>query len=80
MKIKVYQSKEDKYIEMEVLAQYKYIGETNELSFINGKIYNCVGYDKEHNMIRLVDETGEDYLYLIDDFELVGGDDDCQEE
>ena len=43
MKIKVYQSKDDKYIEMEVVAQYKYIGETDELSFINGNIYNCVG-------------------------------------
>lgn len=39
MKIQVYQCVEDKYIEMEVLAQYKYIGETDELSFINGKIY-----------------------------------------
>ena len=71
MKIKVYQSKEDKYIEMEVVAQYKYIGETDELSFINGKIYNCVGYDKEHNMARLVDETDEDFLYSLTDFEKI---------
>ena len=75
MKIKVYQSKEDKYVEMEVVAQYKYIGETNELSFINGKIYNCVGYDEEHNMIRLVDETDEDYLYSADNFKLINCDD-----
>ena len=71
VKIQVYQCVEDKYIEMEVLAQYKYIGETDELSFINGKIYNCVGYDEEHNMARLVDETNEDYLYSLDEFELV---------
>ncbi len=71
MKIKVYQSKEDKYIEMEVLDRYKYVGKTDELSFINGKIYNCVGYDKEHNMARIVDETSEDFLYPLDEFELV---------
>ncbi len=71
MKIKVYQSKDDKYIEMEVVAQYKYIGETDELSFINGKIYNCVGYDKKSNMARIVDETNEDYLYSLDNFEKV---------
>ena len=71
MKIRVYQSKEDKYIEMEVIAKYKYIGETDEFSFINGKIYNCVGYDKEHNMARLVDETNEDYLYSLKNFEII---------
>ena len=71
MKIRVYQSKEDKYIDMNVIARYKYIGESDELSFINGKIYNCVGYDEESDMYRIVDETGEDYLYSIDDFELI---------
>jgi hypothetical protein len=71
MKIKVYQSKEDTYVEMEVLAKYKYVGETDELSFINGKIYNCVGYDRGNNMARIVDETGEDYIYPLDNFILV---------
>lgn len=71
MKIKVYQSKEDKYIEMEVLATYKYIGESDELSFLNGKIYNCVGYDDQFDMAKLVDETNEDYFYYLDKFELV---------
>lgn len=71
MKIKVYQSKDNKYIDMEVVAQYKYVGETDELSFINGKIYNCVGYDEKNKMARLVDETNEDYLYSLEDFVLV---------
>ncbi len=44
---------------------------TDELEFINGKIYDCVGYDKEHNMARIVDETNEDYLYLLDNFDLI---------
>ena len=68
MKIKVYQCVEDKYIEMEVVDRYKYIGESNPLSFINGKIYNCVGYDTDHNMARKVDETNEDYLYSLNNF------------
>lgn len=68
MIIKVYQSVEDSYIEMKVIAKYKYTGETDELSFINGKIYNCVGYEK--GFARIVDETNEDYLYQLNDFEL----------
>ncbi len=71
MKIKVYQSKEDKYVEMEVIAKYKYVGETDELAFINGKIYNCVAYDELNNMARIVDETGEDYIYPLDNFILI---------
>ena len=71
MKINVYQSKDDKYVEMEVLAKYKYKGETNYVSFVNGKTYCCVGYDEEHNLARLVDETGEDYLYSLTNFELI---------
>jgi len=71
MKRKVYQCVEDEYIEMEVLARYRFTGETNPIAFIKGKIYDCVGYDEEQNMIRLVDETGEDYVYKKDNFELV---------
>lgn len=32
------------------------------------KDYYCVGYDKEYNMIKMVDETEEDYLYSLADF------------
>jgi hypothetical protein len=70
MKIKVYQSAEDKYIEMEVIGRYKYIGDSDELGCINGKVYNCVGID-EDGSLRIVDETDEDYLYNKDNFELV---------
>ena len=71
MKRKVYQSAEDEYIEMEVLARYRYLGETDEFYFINGKIYDCVGYDEDLDMLILVDETEEDYMYKKDNFELV---------
>ena len=69
MKINVYQSVDDTYVEMEVLDRYKYLGESDELEFINNKIYDCVGY--ENGMARLVDETGEDYLYSLDNFEKI---------
>ncbi len=70
MKVKVYQCVTDEYVEMEVLARYKYVGETDELSCINGKIYNCVGIE-EDGSLRIVDETNEDYLYNKDNFELI---------
>lgn len=62
MKRKVYQCETDTYIEMEVLARYKYIGETDTLGCVNGKIYDCVGIE-EDGSLRIVDETEEDYLY-----------------
>lgn len=48
----------------------KYIGESDPLYFINGKEYEVLGKEKE--LYRIVDETGEDYLYDISkDFEIV---------
>jgi len=61
MKIKVYQSAEDEYKEMEVLGRYKYIGKTDSIGCINGKIYYCMGIEDDE--LRIVDETKEDYLY-----------------
>ena len=71
MKIKVYQSETDSYKEMEVIAIYKYTGNDGGISLTNGKIYNCVGYDEELDMIRIVDNTEEDYLFIKDNFELI---------
>ena len=48
----------------------KYIGENgSELSVLKGKVYECLG--KEKTWYRVVDETNEDYLYPIEDFEVV---------
>lgn len=69
MKRKVYQSAEDKYIEMEVLARYEYIGNDGGISLTKGVVYDCVGYEKDK--IRLVDDTKEDFLFLTDNFRLV---------
>ncbi len=49
----------------------KYLGGENEspLALIKGKEYECLG--KERNRYRVIDETDEDYLYPISEFEVV---------
>jgi len=70
MKIKVYKSELGEYVEMDVIAQYKYLGKSYGVeSLTNGKIYDCVGYDG--SMARIVDDSGEDYLYNLNEFKLV---------
>jgi len=39
----------------------KYIGITSELSLINGKVYEIL--EESRGWYRIVDESGEDYLY-----------------
>ena len=48
-----------------------YIGK-DSLSFIHGHQYLVVGYDSEANLLSIVDETRENYLYLPNLFEFVG--------
>lgn len=47
----------------------RYNGESDPLSLINGKVYNVLAV--EYGYYRVVDETGEDYLYDSDAFEVV---------
>lgn len=48
----------------------KYIGPLNDpLELINGKAYTCLGIEK--GWYRVIDETGEDYLYPTDIFEII---------
>lgn len=49
----------------------KYIGkESSPLALITGNVYECLG--RENERYRVIDETGEDYLYSIILFEVVG--------
>ena len=48
--------------EKEVLAIVKFVGKTF-FSFINGKNYYVIGHDSVY--FRIIDESKEDYLYLI---------------
>lgn len=47
----------------------KYIGETESLTFDNGGEYEVLSV--EDGWYRIVDKTGEDYLYPPDEFEIV---------
>ena len=48
----------------------KYIGKASDpLELITGNTYECLG--KEKDRYRVIDETGEDYLYPIEEFEVV---------
>ncbi len=49
----------------------KYIGESDPLELLNGKIYDVIEIDEVSGWYRIVDETGEDYLYPAEDFEIV---------
>ncbi|MEG0873342.1 MAG: hypothetical protein RSD14_05165 [Clostridia bacterium] len=42
----------------------KYIGETfGALSLTNNKIYECIEVDELTDMLRIIDDSEEDYLY-----------------
>ena len=43
---------------------------TNPLYLLNGKIYEVIEKDEE-GYYRIIDETGDDYLYDTDAFEIV---------
>lgn len=61
--INVFQSELNKEIKMQYIGKVKYVGSDDYLSFINNKTYNVV-LDK-YNCIKVVDETGEDYVYSL---------------
>ncbi|MGN0543363.1 MAG: hypothetical protein ACI4JG_07930 [Acutalibacteraceae bacterium] len=46
-------------------------GENDELGLLNGKTYDIVSEEFDGKMFSVVDETGGEYLYPSDDFELV---------
>lgn len=75
-KIKVYQSELGKYVEMESIGKYKYIGNEESISLIPNKVYDCVAIDLEDDLfdggvIGIVDESGEDYAYPYTSFERI---------
>ena len=40
----------------------RYVGKSDSVGCINGKIYEVIAEEK--NFYRIIDESGEDYLYL----------------
>ena len=49
----------------------KYVVESDPLELLNGKIYDVIEIDEVLGWYRIVDETGEDYLYPAEDFEII---------
>ena len=47
----------------------KYVGETEPLILSSGKIYEVLS--TEDGWYRIQDDTGDDYLYPPEDFEIV---------
>ena len=47
----------------------KYIGESEPLILSNGKIYDVISVEDE--WYRINDDTGEDFIYPPEDFEIV---------
>lgn len=59
MRLKVY----------EIFMKVKFIGISDPVSMINGKIYDVISI--ENGWYRIIDEEGEDYLYPPELFETV---------
>lgn len=51
----------------------RYLGETDFLVLTNGKIYTVLSIEKD--WYRIIDDSGEDYLYSPELFEIVGDSD-----
>ena len=52
-----------------LLLRIKYIGETDFLVLTHNIIYDVISIEKE--WYRIIDDSGEDYLYLPELFEIV---------
>lgn len=50
-----------------MIKTVRYIGETSPLELTHGKDYDVLAV--EHGWYRIVDDTGEDYLYPAGNFE-----------
>lgn len=54
------------------VMKVRFIGESDLLSLIHGKVYEVISVERD--CYRVIDETGEDYLYDPGQFEKVNGD------
>lgn len=53
------------------LMKVKWLGKTEFLVLTNGKIYEVISI--ERGWYRLIDDSGEDYLYPPENFKIVEG-------
>lgn len=52
-----------------VFIKVKFIGESDPVYMINGKVYDVISI--EMGWYRIIDEEGEDYLYPPELFEVI---------
>ena len=65
MMIKVYRSEQDDEVDMESIGRVKYIGASFGVDGLtDGNVYDVIEVLKD-DLIRVVDDSGEDYLYSI---------------
>ena len=53
----------------ESFIKVRYIGKTEFLMLTNGKIYEVMSIERK--WYRVIDDTGEDYLYPPEKFEII---------
>lgn len=58
-----------KTMELILCMKVKYIGESDPLVLLNNKVYKVISIEEQ--WYRIIDETGEDYLYPPESFEIV---------
>lgn len=46
----------------------KYLGESDPLELIQDKVYDVIEIDEDSGWYRIVDETGDDFLFPPEDF------------
>ena len=67
MKVKIIENKREEYIlEMNGKRQPFYTGD-----ILKDKVYEVIGFSKTGRLYRIIDESGEDYLYDKDLFDIV---------
>lgn len=49
----------------------KYHGENDPLELLQDKVYDVIEIDAESGWYRIVDETGEDFLFPPEDFSII---------
>ena len=49
-------------------------GDSNPLELINGKEYEILSIEWDGQMANVIDETGDNFLYPLEDFELINDD------
>jgi GTP pyrophosphokinase len=68
-----YEVKSRRQISYEIAANLfvKFLGKSSESGLLNGKIYCVQTIDMKGELYRIIDGSGEDYLYHKDNFEVV---------